>query len=418
MALQDDLYNRSLTQDAEDTAFVANPQYPFSQGENAPQETPVQNTTQPDAQVQPADTTQAGSYGYAGTSAPYSIEQRLADIDAGEKEAADAINRRYDILREQLQKQNNPIDALLETHKETRRQNADPKTMTARRHLAALYDTIQILGSWFGGVRGGAPTPQLTSAAAREGKLGERLQKVQEQYDNDYITRLRQLEAQKVQFDDNMRARLEALDQERGNQLADLSNKANARRDKAYSDARQWQQFWYKESAADRRHKENLAERQKDRTYRYYYGGSRGKNETETFKAFNRDWYIPKQDLNAVYAQINAIKQRLSKAVEKAGGNIPDYADNAYNQEDYVGNKNQTMMLVADVLANADTLYSQYPELRQAAQQAKNDMLELLYDYGSRNIRYRSDSQSDNTTPPQSNIHDESEIEDIYNTEN
>lgn len=75
-------------------------------------------------------------------------------------------------------------------------------------------------------------------------------------------------------------------------------------------------------------------------------------------------------------------------------------------------------MLVADVLANADTLYNQYPELRQAAQQAKNDMLELLYDYGSRNIRYRSDSQSDNTTPPQSNIHDESEIEDIYNTEN
>ena len=69
-------------------------------------------------------------------------------------------------------------------------------------------------------------------------------------------------------------------------------------------------------------------------------------------------------------------------------------------------------------LANADTLYSQYPELRQAAQQAKNDMLELLYDYGSRNIRYRSDSQSDNPTPPQSNIFDESEIEDIYNTEN
>ena len=406
MALQDDLYNRA--QDAEDTAFVANPQYPFSQGENAPQETPVPNTAQPDAPVQPADTTQAGSYGYAGTSTPYSIEQRLADIDAGEKEAADAINRRYDILREQLQKQNNPIDALLETHKQTRRQNADPKTMTARRHLAALYDTIQILGSWFGGVRGGAPTPQLTSAAAREGKLGERLQKVQEQYDNDYITRLRQLEAQKVQFDDNMRARLEALDQERGNQLADLSNKANARRDKAYSDARQWQQFWYKESAADRRHKENLAERQKDRTYRYYYA----------FKAFNRDWYIPKQDLNAVYAQINTIKQRLSKAVEKAGSNIPNYADDVYNQQDYVGNKNQTMMLVADVLANADTLYNQYPELRQAAQQAKNDMLELLYDYGSRNIRYRSDSQSDNTTPPQSNIHDESEIEDIYNTEN
>lgn len=404
MALQDDLYNRA--QDAEDTA-------------TNPQETPVPNTAQPDAPVQPADTTQAGSYGYAGTSTPYSIEQRLADIDAGEKEAADAINRRYDILREQLQKQNNPIDALLETHKQTRRQNADPKTMTARRHLAALYDTIQILGSWFGGVRGGAPTPQLTSAAAREGKLGERLQKVQEQYDNDYITRLRQLEAQKVQFDDNMRARLEALDQERGNQLADISNKANARRDKAYSDARQWQQFWYKESAADRRHKENLAERQKDRTYRYYYGGSRGKNETETFKAFNRDWYIPKQDLNAVYAQINAIKQRLSKAVEKAGGNIPNYADDVYNQENYVGNKNQTMMLVADVLANADTLYNQYPELRQAAQQAKNDMLELLYDYGSRNIRYRSDSQSDNTTPPQSNIHDESEIDqDIYNTEN
>lgn len=311
---------------------------------------------------------------------------QLDAIDADRQAADQAAIERQKLLAEELSNATNPYDALKAAVQRTR--VADPQKLKSQKAMASLYDTLQVLGTFF--AMGGAgshatpPAPQLASARLRADSLADKLYALQQKYDNDYATRLKSLELQRAEFDAGTRSKLAKLDADAARALQENARHHATRRDRAYAEYQK-----SRRAAADRKDRQERFREQQDRADRRAYiraSGSGAKGGMQ-FSADNRTWQFPKEAKSNVYKTADRLAADIEKAFLDYAPNdkipFPDKGSYKSNLDTYYQYLMETMLMLPD-------LYKDNPQLSRKAQAARQELLDMLNLYRSEPAAYNA----------------------------
>ncbi len=319
-----------------------------------------------------------------------SYQAQLDAIDADRRAADEAVLQRQKLLADELAKATNPYDALKATVQRTR--VADPKKLKAQRAISSLYDTLQVLGTFFamGGAAPNAtpPAPQLSPARLEADSIADRLYALQQKYDNGYAERLQALDLKRAAFDADTRSKLAKLGGDAADALMDNAKSHAARSDRAFAEYQR-----NLRAASDRQDRAERFREQQDRADRRAYirisNGGTGKKDMQ-FSADNRTWKFPKEAKNNIYKTADRLAADINKAFTDAAVMHP-----LPNKDIYKANLDTYYQYLMETILMLPDSYKDNPTLSRAAIAARQQLLDLLNLYHSEPAGYDASPNED-----------------------